>query len=227
MMNYHKPFTALALLLASCALPARASVSESPLPADTIVVEEELGIGALADSLPSLSNVKPEITHFYPRQKKLEAKLMRRKVRFAWGAEVGGSIDMSENDMSSLDFSAAFGLKWRWIDFFGAGAGINTMVSNSGRVFPVYGMLRTGFSSSPQPLFLEIRAGVSANYLENDKETTSAYAFAGIGFNLARSAKFTSYILLGYQYVERVKEAEVPTRKDDLQYASIKLGVCF
>ncbi|MDE6334854.1 MAG: hypothetical protein K2L77_09450, partial [Muribaculaceae bacterium] len=36
-----------------------------------------------------------------------------RRVVFSWGAEAGSSIDMSENDMSSVDINATFGLRYR------------------------------------------------------------------------------------------------------------------
>ena len=47
------------------------------------------------------------------RTKNIEEEI---KVRFAWGADLGSSIDMSANDMSSIDLSLAFGMRRGWIE---------------------------------------------------------------------------------------------------------------
>lgn len=151
------------------------------------------------------------------------------RVHFAWGADFGSSIDLSAHDMSSIDFNAAFGIRYRWITFFGLGAGADIMVSNSCRTYPVFATFRTSFSPRPKIMFMDLRGGVALNYLPHNIQQTGAYVSAAVGFNLARSRKFTSYITAGYTLVTRSEVTnETGTQPyDNLNYAAIRLGVQF
>ena len=119
---------------------------------------------------------------------------------FAWGAEAGGSIDVSGNDMSSFDINAFFGYKNRFLDIAGVGAGINMMVSNSCRTFPFYAIVRTGFRSTPSLCFLDLRTGCALNNMSDNTSQTTFYISPGLGFNLAISSKFKSYFSVAYTY---------------------------
>lgn len=121
---------------------------------------------------------------------------------FAWGADAGGAIDLSGHDMSTLNLDAYFGYRGGVIEMAGLGAGLNIPVSNSRREFPVYGLVRSSFSSSPQPMFLEVRSGVVFNsHPDSDTDTRADfYISPGVGFRLAFSRIFTSYIVVGYIY---------------------------
>lgn len=121
---------------------------------------------------------------------------------FAWGADAGGSIDLSGHDMSTLNLNAYFGYRGGVIDVAGLGAGINIPVNNSRREFPVYGMLRSSFTTNPQPVFFELRSGVVFNsHPDSDIDTRADFFISpGIGFRLAFSRIFTSYIVAGYMY---------------------------
>ena len=66
---------------------------------------------------------------------------------FAWGAEIGGGIDLTSHDMSSINLDAYLGYRNSWIDVLGIGAEVDMMVNNSVRSFPVYALFRTGFRS--------------------------------------------------------------------------------
>lgn len=151
------------------------------------------------------------------------------RAHFAWGAEFGSSIDLSANDMSSVDFNAGFGVRWRWLTFAGAGAGANIMVSNSCRTYPIFAILRTSFSSRPQVVFMDLRGGVALNYLPHNVTQTGGYGSVGVGFNLARSRKFQSYLVAGYTFVTRkdVNDEMGFQPYDMLNYAGIRLGVTF
>lgn len=152
-----------------------------------------------------------------------------RKARFAWGAEFGGSIDLSAHDMSSIDFNAGFGLSWRWLSMAGVGAGADIMVSNSCRTYPLFAVIRTSFSERPQLMFLDLRGGVALNYLPHNVTQTGGYASAGVGFNLAGSHKFQSYIVAGYTFINRRDvTGETGTQPyEPLHYAGIRLGIKF
>lgn len=152
------------------------------------------------------------------------------KMAFAWGADAGGSIDMSGHDMSAIDISASFGFKRGLIDFLGVGAGIDIMLNNPARSFPVFVAFKTNFRQQPSLLFLDLRVGVSANYLPNDYQQTGAYTFAGLGFNLARGKKFASHIVIGYtfrSYKDIVTRSEEIFPMNDIHAATVKLGVTF
>ncbi|MCM1037108.1 MAG: hypothetical protein NC406_07280 [Bacteroides sp.] len=152
-----------------------------------------------------------------------------RRVQFAWGAEFGGSIDLSAHDMSSIDFGAAFGLRYRWLSFAGVGVGANVMVSNSCRTYPLYLGLRTGFTERPHIVFVDVRGGVALNYLPSDVQQSGPYASLGVGFNLAGNRKFQSYIIAGYTFMGRKDvTTEIGTQPyEDLHYAGVRLGVTF
>lgn len=151
------------------------------------------------------------------------------KVRFAWGADVGSSIDMSGADMSSIDLSIYFGLSRGWLNFFGVGAQGDIMVSNSCRSFPLFGMFRTNFTDRPTRMFWELKGGYSLNYLEHNHQQNGIYGSTGIGIKLATSAKFSSHMTLGYTYLERKKVVGTEMTHDfkPLHYATVKIGVVF
>lgn len=148
---------------------------------------------------------------------------------FTWGASAGASIDMSGNDMSTVDFEISFGMRRGWINFLGIGAEADIMVSNTCRSFPLFAELRTNFTDRPTLAFWDIKLGASLNYLEHNHQQTGIYGFTGVGFNLARSSKFASFILLGYTSRQRRKVVGHEMAHDfhDLHYATVKIGVSF
>lgn len=145
---------------------------------------------------------------------------------FAWGAEAGTSIDVSNHDMSTLNVDAFFGYKTPGLDLLGVGAGIHMMVGNSCRTFPVYGAVRTSFRARPSLCFLDVKAGVAFNNLSDNKNQTVPYVNPSVGFNLARGASFTSYLLLGYVYngMKSFADTEIDS---GLSYVNISLGITF
>ncbi len=151
------------------------------------------------------------------------------KVKFTWGAALGASIDMSGNDMSSVDFDIAFGMKRGWLNFLGLGAQANVMLSNSCRSFPVFLMFRTNFTDRPTRVFWELKGGASLNYLEHDHQQTGIYGSTGVGIRLASSAKFSSHMTLSYSYIQRRKivGTEMTHNFTDLHFATVKIGVTF
>lgn len=153
----------------------------------------------------------------------------KERVKFAWGAEFGSSIDLSAHDMSSVDFNACFGLRYSWLSFAGVGAGANIMVSNSFRTYPIFAAVRTSFSTRPKVMFLDLRGGLALNYLAHDVTQTGGYGSVGIGFNLAGSRKFQSYLVGSYTFVTRhdVQDSTGYQPYGMLSYAGIRLGVTF
>ncbi|MCM1292694.1 MAG: hypothetical protein NC111_05815 [Bacteroides sp.] len=148
---------------------------------------------------------------------------------FAWGAEVGGSIDMTSHDLSSVNIDAYLGYRNSWCEVLGVGAEINMMLSNSVRAFPVYAMFRTGFSSRPTLMFFDMRAGVCFNNLSESNQQTTAYVSPGIGVNLAGGKSFQSYVTLSYVY-NSLRPFDIGDRHfnvDGLSMACVRLGIRF
>lgn len=151
------------------------------------------------------------------------------KTHFCWGAEFGSGIDMSGNDMSSIDFNAGFGMRRSWISFLGIGAGANIMVSNSCRTYPLFVCFRPSWPKLTKLLFLDIRGGAALNYLPNNASQTTPYGAFAVGINLARGKSFNSYILCGYSFIDRndVTVDERVTPYKPLHMAIVRLGIAF
>lgn len=148
---------------------------------------------------------------------------------FVWGAEVGGGIDLTSNDLSSVNLGAYLGYRNSWIEALGIGAEVNMMLSNSVRAFPVYGIFRTGFSRKPTILFMDLRAGVAFNNITSSQQQTSAYVSPGLGINLAGGKTFQSYITLSYVY-NGLKSFHLADKDIDisgLSVACVRLGIRF
>lgn len=120
---------------------------------------------------------------------------------FTWGVDAGSSVDLTANDMTSVNIDGYFGYKGSWLRFLGVGASIHTMISNSSRCYPVYGMLRTSFSKQNQLCFMDLRAGISFNNILTYPSRKDFYGTIGVGFTLAHGRKFSSHIILSYEFM--------------------------
>lgn len=147
---------------------------------------------------------------------------------FAWGAEIGTGIDMGGDDMSTLNIHAAVGYRNSWLKIAGIGAGIDMMMSNSCRSYPIYAIARTSFSSRPKLLFGDMRVGVAVNQAPGIPDRTNFYLQPGIGITLAKGKSFSSHLLLSYTY----NSMTFPGDREDtlihgLNRATISIGVTF
>lgn len=146
---------------------------------------------------------------------------------FTWGADIGGAIDLTGDDMSTLNINAQFGYRRGIIDFIGVGAGLCSMVSNSSRMFPVYGLLRTNFRTTPSLCFLDTRIGCAFINMHDNSNHAGVYISPGLGINLARGKSFASYLVVSYQYVNLDAKSESGFNIDGLNYACVRLGISF
>lgn len=171
---------------------------------------------------------------------------------FTWGADIGSSVDLTANDMTSVDIHGCFGYKGHWMRFAGLGAGINSMLSNASRCYPVYALLRTSFSSRPQLCFLDLRLGISINNILNYSSQTDFYGSIGLGVTLAKGKKFASHIIISYNFMpvrpytiltevpvtdspgevfegDPVATTTIATRHSfpDLHFAAVRIGCSF
>lgn len=147
---------------------------------------------------------------------------------FTWGVEVGSGIDMGGDNMSTLNLAALIGYRTSWINFAGVGLGIDMMMSNSCRSFPIYGMIRSSFAEKPKLFFAEMRAGVALNQATDVPDRTNLYLQPGVGIYLATGKTFASYITLSYTYNAMTFYGD---KKDTLVHglnmATLSLGVTF
>ena len=148
---------------------------------------------------------------------------------FSWGADIGSSIDMSGNDMSSIEIDAYFGYKNDVIRTLGIGAGIKSAIGNSYTFLPVYAMLRTSFTSRPSLCFLDMRLGYSFNTLKDDVTQNSFFGSAGLGFNLYTSHEFKSHIILAYTFMnmEDYHSGEYLNELNNFNGMSVRIGISF
>ncbi len=137
---------------------------------------------------------------------------------FTWGAEVGSGIDMGGDNMSTLNIAALIGYRTSWINFAGVGLGIDMMMSNSCRAYPVYAKL----------FFAEMRAGVAFNQATNVPDRTNLFLQPGAGIYLATGKTFASYLTLSYTYNAMTFYGD---KKDTLVHglnmATLSIGVTF
>ncbi|MGN1245940.1 MAG: hypothetical protein ACI4UN_04835 [Muribaculaceae bacterium] len=148
---------------------------------------------------------------------------------FAWGIDVGSSIDLSGNDLSSIDISTYFGYKNSILRTLGIGVDLRNSLGNSCTMIPVYAMLRTNFSSTVTLCFADIRSGYSFNTLNTAEKSNGLFLSAGIGFNLYTSASVKSHIILSYSYNELKPDNSLgfPRFSHNLSAMSVKIGVNF
>jgi hypothetical protein len=148
---------------------------------------------------------------------------------FAWGADLGGAIDLTGNDMSALAIEARFGYRRGIVDFVGIGAGIDMVVNNSNRIFPVYAALQTNFSTRPSLCFLDARIGCAFANLADNQNQTALFASPGLGVNLAKGKTFSSYLILSYQYIglKDYHDSETIHNLNGIHMAAVRLGISF
>lgn len=153
-----------------------------------------------------------------------------RSTTFAWGVDIGSSIDLSGSDMSNINFSASLGLKNRAFHMLGVGGGIDMMMGNSGRSFPVFAIAQTSFGRPKAPCFGELRAGVAFNNLDDNYSQASLYLSPGFGVNLARGASYRSFLVISYVYngLKYPGDASGDIQPfHGLHYANVTIGITF
>lgn len=147
---------------------------------------------------------------------------------FTWGAELGSGIDMGGDDMSTLNIEASFGYRGPWITLAGIGAGIDAVMSNSCRSYPIYAVCRTSFSPTPRLVFADMKIGIAVNQVPGIPDRTNFFVRPSVGFNLATGKNFKSYILLGYTYNSITFHGDkLDTLVHGLNLATLSLGVMF
>lgn len=148
---------------------------------------------------------------------------------FSWGADIGASIDVGGDDMSTFDIDINLGYKNKFFRLIGIGAGIHRAFGNGYNFIPVYAVIQTSFREKPSLFFLDIKGGYSFNSIGSKNHQGGAYASIGCGINLAMSNKFKSHIILSYGYfgMKAINNVAVNFDGNHINYAQIKFGVSF
>ena len=154
-----------------------------------------------------------------------------RKLKpFTFGAEVGASIDMSGNDLSSFDIDLFGGYRSRTIKCFGLGVGLHNSFSNNRHYLPIYALFRSNLLSNNSLLFVDFRAGYSMNQMHKSEHQGGFFGSAGLGMNLSVSRKFGSHILIGYNFYQLSPFTDEKGIYQDINgchLVSIRLGISF
>lgn len=149
---------------------------------------------------------------------------------FVWGADIGSTIDMSNNDMSTMNLDVNFGYKNSVIRTLGVGAGVYSALGNSNSLLPVYLILRNNFSANNSGCFLDLRGGYSFNTLKGLYNQSGFFGSAGIGVTLFATEKAKSHLILSYNFYEIkpfTEENGSESRFTNVSAASVRLGVSF
>lgn len=148
---------------------------------------------------------------------------------FTWGADVGSSIDLRGNDMSTFDAEAVLGYKNSFIQLAGVGAGVHRAFGNGNNMIPVYAVFRSSFRTAPSLFFLNLKAGYSFNSIGETGTRRGFNCSLGVGINLAVSAKFRSHIILSYGYFRLDEEQRLwaGMEVEHVDYAQLRFGVTF
>lgn len=207
------------IILVMSAISLAATAQKETLVKEIVTVEEVI----VADSVAAATEAGAE---------KEELRFDQRS-GFTWGLDLGSSVDMSGRDMTYAEIDACFGYRTPGIALVGLGASIGVMTTNSSRVFPVYALVRTSFSTRPRLVFMELRTGISYNEIYKDTQW-GFYGNLGIGFKLATSRSFAAHIILSYNLVKRHTVTTIDednfvviNRYKDIHLASLRLGVTF
>lgn len=158
-----------------------------------------------------------------------EQEQEQAKIKFAWGASLVSSVDLSGHDMSTIGIDAYLGMKVPYVQMLGVGLGVNVPVSNSLRTFPIYMVARTNFRNRPSLCFLDVRGGISLNDVTDNTRKVGEYVSAGVGINLASSKKFSSHLILAYTFIGRHDFVlnDEPWTIHNLHMATLRLGISF
>ncbi len=152
-----------------------------------------------------------------------------RPLKFAWGAELNGGVEMGGHDMSTIGIAANFGMQWSFVRMLGISAEADIMVDNSSRIFPVSLIFQTDFSRRRRLCFMDVRGGCALSYLNDEPQSTQPYGALGLGVTLAAGRTYASSLIVGCSYVGREYCWQGNARRTcpGMFYVSMRLGVSF
>lgn len=149
---------------------------------------------------------------------------------FSWGAEVGSSIDLTSQDLSTFDIDAQIGYKNSIIKLIGVGAGIHRGFHTGTNFIPVYLVFRSSFRRKPSLFFLNLQAGYSFYSISHAKSQGDLTGSLGLGINLSKSSSANSFVILSANY-QRFSNSTVIANSmledNNVFFAKLAIGVSF
>lgn len=148
---------------------------------------------------------------------------------FGWGAEIASGIDIGGHDMSNISIKAFLGVKTKIFQMIGVGTGIDMMMSNSCRAFPIYALMRTSFGYRNPTCFADFRIGCAINRVDDHFKRTNVYVAPGVGINFAQGASYRSYMIFSFVYNDLQYPGYNPDygRIRGLTFANVSIGITF
>ena len=148
---------------------------------------------------------------------------------FSWGAEIGSSIDLTANNLSTFDADVTIGYKNKFLKMAGVGIGIHKAFGSGNNFIPIYAVIRTPFRRKPSPFFFNITAGYSFNTIGDSAAKGGFNMSVGIGVDLAVAKLFHSHLILSYGYLhlnDRQFSDKLISNKN-ISLARLTIGVNF
>lgn len=157
-----------------------------------------------------------------------ETRTLEEK-HFAWGVEIGTSIDVSGYDSSTLNGDVLIGYRNDLFNLLGVGIGIHHAMGSGDNYIPLYATLRTSFSKVPKLFFMSVKFGYSFNTIGDADTFGDTNASLGGGINLGKSRKFRSYLMLAYEFRHFNKKHReiVSIENQNISMMSLTLGFNF
>lgn len=162
-------------------------------------------------------------------KKKDVTSISRKPNHFTWGADLGSTMDLTNQSLTSFDLSACFGYRHKAMRFIGLGAGINVMVTNASRAYPVFAQVRTTFTPQNKLIFMDVKAGIAFLNLYDTVSRKPFYGCLGVGVTLASGLNFSSHIIFSYNFMPtgNIVVPEQPRPIKPFHGAAIRLGAAF
>lgn len=153
--------------------------------------------------------------------------LSKRYSHFVWGSEIGICADLSGMDMSSFNFDLFAGYRNAFIQTLALGAGVHKSLGNRDSFIPIYVLFRSSFRKKPSLCFLNLRIGYSFNTISNSPTVGDTSCAIGCGFNLSRSKKIQSYILVAYafRHFNQRHTQIINVAKSNVSLAQVSFGI--
>lgn len=197
------------VMLLTVSVAGRANIHEC----DSVInnpekISESDGIGTL---IPNAAKLSPGTGHF------------------AWGAEVGSSVDLTGNNLTTFDANIYCGWKNSFFQMAGVGVGMQRSIGNGNSFIPFFAMLRTSFRNRPSRFFFNLKGGYSFNTLSSGHSKGGFQFSAGGGMVLKRTKLLQSYIMLayGYYHISHTQVDELNLDIKHVDFAQIIFGITF
>ncbi len=148
---------------------------------------------------------------------------------FTWGAELGSSVDLTSNNLTTFDVYLNLGYKSNLFPLLGASVGIQRAIGTGNTFVPIYFIMRTTFRNRPSRFFMQLKAGYSFNTIESTKALGGFSMSAGVGMVLVKSKKIATQLFLAYglYHLNMRYLADVSINQSTLSFAQLGIGINF